>query len=631
MTAETASTDVTPTDDAPGIARVHIIVAAVFLALGALVAADAALQLVVPELLSGIAFATFGKLAPAARLMLEGGWLTIGLLGMSYWALTRITGEPAKRSVLAYVSVGLITLGVVAGVVGILAGYQSGLSGLEAPVWARAISTLGYLLAAVAIVGTARASGDRLGAAGWYLTSAPIWLTLTAIVGLIPSSAGVTGTIQAAFVTSGITGLFFITASVGLLYYVVGAITGTDPTETRPLAALGFWSLTVVWANMGAVALVYTAVPDWYETISIAFAIASLVPLLTIAGDIGLLLRGRISQIADRLSLRLFVIAGLSFATATVVNLLWAWRATSVIVQYSTWVNAFEALVVLGGGSFALFAAVSVMNGGASRARSAHAIVSTLGFTLAVVGLLVGGIVVGFSWAAGPTSQAYANAGAGWKVTADSSALFLWIAALGTALFAAGQIVFIFSLFGKGVDRAEPSTDAAVYPLEFEGTPRYATWRRLVWGVIGVWVFAGLMTLVLPIVDDTDRVSTLLADTYRTYDSGSTELVGRNLYISEGCIECHTQAVRPIGPDVGLGPVSIAGDYANETPVLLGAARFGPDLMHVASRGEFFDKVLVEASLRDPRSLKPWSIMPSYSYLSSEDLGALVSYIETLR
>lgn len=631
MTAETAPTDVTQTDDAPGIARVHIIVAAVFLVLGALVATDAAMQLVLPDLLSGIAVATYGKLAPAARLMLEGGWLTIGLLGMSYWALNKITGSPSKHTVLAYVSLGLITLGVVSGVVGILLGHQSGLPGLEAPIWARAISAFGFLLAAVSLVGTARGGGDRLGAAGWYLASAPIWLTLTAIVGLVPASSGLPGNIQAAFVTSGITGLFFITASVGLLYYVLGAITGTDPTETRPLSALGFWSLTVIWANMGAVALVYTAVPDWYETISVAFAIASLVPLLTIASDIGLLMRGRVAQIADRRSLRLVVIAALSLAAATVVNLLWAWRATSVIVQYSTWVNAFEALVVLGGGTFALFAAVSVMKGGSSRTRSAHIVVSMIGLALAVVGLLVGGIVVGFGWAAGPASQAYANTGLGWKVTADSSAVFHWIAAVGIAVFAVGQIVFLFTLGRKPGDSIETPADAAAYSLEFEGTPRYATWRRLMWGVTGVWLFAGLMTLVLPIVDDTDRGATLLADTYRTYDSGSAELNGRNLYISEGCIECHTQAVRPVGSDVGLGPVSVAGDYANETPALLGAARFGPDLMHFASNSEFFDKVLVQAGLQDPRALKPWSTMPSYSYLSSEDLVALVSYIETLR
>jgi cbb3-type cytochrome oxidase cytochrome c subunit len=53
--------------------------------------------------------------------------------------------------------------------------------------------------------------------------------------------------------------------------------------------------------------------------------------------------------------------------------------------------------------------------------------------------------------------------------------------------------------------------------------------------------------------------------------------------------------------------------------------------MHYATRGEFFDKVLVQAALLDPRALASWSTMPSYSYLSSEELGALVSYLETLR
>jgi cbb3-type cytochrome oxidase subunit 1 len=631
VTAEIESTQVTSTDDAPRIARVHIIVGAVFLAIGALAGSIAAVQLIMPDFLSGTAPTTFGRLAPAARLLLEGGWLTIGLLGASYWALSRITGSNVKHRPLAYVSLAVIAVGVLAGTVGILLGYQSGLSGLEAPVWARAIGAVGFLLAAISLVGTARRQGDRLGAAGWYLASAPVWLTLTAVVGLIPASAGLPGTIQAAFVSSGVTGLFFITASVGLIYYAVGAITGTDPTETRPLAALGFWSLTVVWANMGAIALVYTPAPDWYETISIAFAIAALAPLLTIAADIGLLLRGRIGSIEDRASLRLIVIASMSLATATVVNLLWAWRATSVIVQYTTWVNAFETLVVLGGATFAVFACVTIMASSRSKAAQAHITLSTLGLAIAVAGLLVGGIVVGFSWAAGPGSQTFVNAGEAWKVTADSSAPFLWISALGIAVFAAGQIVFLFTLGRQPTDIEERPTEYAAYDLEFEGTPRYATWMRLMWGVAAVWLFAGLMTLVLPILDNADRDATLLADTYRTYDSGSIELAGRNLYVSEGCIECHTQVVRPVGTDVGLGPVSIAGDYANETPALPGAARFGPDLMHYASSAESFDPVLVQASLEDPRLLRPWSIKPSYAYLSNEDLVALVSYIETLR
>ncbi|MBW2471712.1 MAG: cbb3-type cytochrome c oxidase subunit II, partial [Deltaproteobacteria bacterium] len=568
-------------------------------------------------------------LAPAARLLLEGGWLTLGLLGASYWALGRITGG-AVRNALATGSLALISVGVLAGAIGILAGLQTGVPALPAPLWARAIMTAGFLLAAVAVVGISRSSGDRLGAAGWYLTAAPIWLTVSSAIGLIPTSDGITGILHAGFVGATITGLFVVTASVGLIYAVIFAITDTDPTEARPLASLGFWSLTVVWANLSAVPLIYTPAPDWYETISIAFAIAALVPLLTIAGDIALLVRGRVGDIGDRASLRLTMVSGISLAAATLVGLLWAWRATSAVIQYSPWVDAVWALIVLGGASFAIFAAVSVMKGG-SVTRTVHGILSTVGLTIIALGTVAGGVAVGFSWAAGPASQEYANAGAAWKVTIDTAEPFAWVVAIGAIVFFIGQIALLGTLGRRTNTALAQPTAELPFDLELEGAPRYATWSRLMWGTAGVWLFGALMTLILPIADDADRDGTLLADTSRTYASGSAEAVGRDLYISEGCISCHTQVVRPVGTDVGLGPVSIAGDYANEGPALLGAHRLGPDLMHYASRGEFFDPVLVLAHLEDPRRVTPWSTMPSYSYLSGDELAALVSYLETLR
>ena len=108
-------------------------------------------------------------------------------------------------------------------------------------------------------------------------------------------------------------------------------------------------------------------------------------------------------------------------------------------------------------------------------------------------------------------------------------------------------------------------------------------------------------------------------------EDSSDAALGREIYISEGCAYCHTQAVRPIVTDLGLGPVSQPGDYAHEEPVLLGTARMGPDLMHLAARGG-----TTEDHLRDPREERPWSTMPSYDYLSTEDLEALVSYLNGL-
>jgi cbb3-type cytochrome c oxidase subunit II len=172
---------------------------------------------------------------------------------------------------------------------------------------------------------------------------------------------------------------------------------------------------------------------------------------------------------------------------------------------------------------------------------------------------------------------------------------------------------------------------AQAYVLEFEGAARYVTWKRLAWGAAMLWVASALFTAAIPMMDDTGTEATITADRFRIYGAGTPELAGRDLYISEGCAECHTQSVRPIVTDVGLGPVSIAGDYAHENPTLITGTRIGPDLMHAANRGDSFNSEFVAAYLKGPRSLVDWSIMPSYSYLSDADIDALVSYIETLR
>jgi mono/diheme cytochrome c family protein len=424
--------------------------------------------------------------------------------------------------------------------------------------------------------------------------------------------------------------LFMLTASVGLVYFVFGTISGTDSTEARPLAALGFWSLILVWAFMSGTELIHSAAPNWLESIAVAFAIGAFVPALAIAADVGLMIKGSVGNITDRSSLRYATVAGISMAVVTVVNFLLTFPASSSIAQFTGWVTGLGSLVVLGAASFAIFAGHSVLNGGNRSGTTFHFSWSTLGLTLITVGTLAGGVAVGFSWAAGPTSQKFPNWGPGWEVTANTVEPFIWTAALGLVVFAVAQIVFLIRVGAKNSAELETPQGAGSYDLEFSGEPKYLTWKRLVRGVTAVWLAAVAFTLVLPIVDDNATEASLLADTNRTYESGTRELAGRNLYISEGCVECHTQEVRAVAADVGLGPVSIAGDYANEEPVLRGAVRLGPDLFHAASR-EGFSSAGLKSLLENPRATRSWSIMPSYSYLSDSEIDALVSYIETLR
>lgn len=632
MTAETPTNEAVESSSTTGssiITRILLSVAALFLVIGLLDATVAIVQLVLPDLFPSAAALTYGRVAPASRLLIGGGWLTIALLALASAVLGRIAGARTKVSIVGLAGFALVAVGVLAGTVGIYTGWQSGIAGQEAPLWGRAIAAIGYVLVAVSIIATARTARDKLGATGWYLTAAPILLAASTVLGLAPVGNGIPGSILAAFTNASFT-LFYVASAVGLLYFVFSSITGTDLSQARPLSALGFWSLVVTWAHLGAIELIYSPAPDWYETLAVAFAIAALLPLMIIATDIGLMVKGLIPLIGDRASLRYAVVSSLTLAVGTIGTVLLAWRATSSVAQFSTWVQGVDALIMLGGATFAIFATVSVLRGG-SGGGSSHFTLSTIGLTLIAAGYVTGGTAVAFSWAAGPASQAYANVGVAWKITADTLEPFLWLVAIGTVVLLVAQLLYLLT-FRTGDEASVEVPDGALdYNLEFEGTSRYATWKRLRNGVALVWLMAAVLTVALPILDDADREGTLRGDTERTYADGSLEQVGREIFISEGCVECHTQQVRPVGTDVGLGAVAIAGDYANVDTALLGHHRLGPDLMQYSARQEFFDKVLITAHIQDPRALVEFSNMPSFEYLSEEDVDALVSYMESLR
>jgi cytochrome c oxidase cbb3-type subunit 2 len=92
-----------------------------------------------------------------------------------------------------------------------------------------------------------------------------------------------------------------------------------------------------------------------------------------------------------------------------------------------------------------------------------------------------------------------------------------------------------------------------------------------------------------------------------------TEAAGRDVFVANGCSYCHTQQVRPLAQDMAFGRPSTAGDFAYETPELLGSERTGPDLTAVGERRG--SDVWQYMHLYNPRSVVPQSIMPSYAWM----------------
>jgi len=108
------------------------------------------------------------------------------------------------------------------------------------------------------------------------------------------------------------------------------------------------------------------------------------------------------------------------------------------------------------------------------------------------------------------------------------------------------------------------------------------------------------------------------------------ELAGRNIYIREGCYNCHSQMIRPFRDEVErYGHYSLAAESMYDHPFQWGSKRSGPDLARVG--GRYSDEWHVQ-HLKDPRSVVPESIMPTYNFLANTDLdsGNMSAHLKAL-
>jgi cbb3-type cytochrome c oxidase subunit II len=105
------------------------------------------------------------------------------------------------------------------------------------------------------------------------------------------------------------------------------------------------------------------------------------------------------------------------------------------------------------------------------------------------------------------------------------------------------------------------------------------------------------------------------------------EAAGREIYISNGCVYCHSQSIRILDWGIGAERIAEAGDYVGDRPILLGSQRTGPDLSQEG--GEHPDDWHM-AHFINPRYTSPLSIMPAFKFLGEEKLALLTAYVQSL-
>ena len=627
--------DTTAVEDDPGARAVggHLIIAIVFLFVAVVLGMVAAVQLVFPAMITGIPFLSYGRLVPMVTSALLYGWLTLGLLAGAYYVLPRLAMHRLRASLLAYLSAAAITIGVVAGIIGIGLGHSEGRLYLEMPLYADAFVWVGLVLAAIVVTRNVAPSRQSMVPSHWYLLASSWLAVLTYLAGNFPGLSGFTGAMQTGFFRAAMTGFWFAAAGVGLIYYLIPRIVGTDPMRPSPLSALGFWSLALVWGTTGPVMYIYGPGPGWYETLGVAFAIALFVPVFIIVADFFVAMRGQWERVVDPGALSFVLVGALLFLLIPVQTLVQALRTSSAVVQFTEFVPAGDALVYLGALSMWLFALAYSVKGPAvagSPMAIWHLRLSLIGLFLMLGAMWMGGVATGLTWAAGTNSESFTSFGGGWIEVDRALGPYLMLRAFGAGTYAFAQVLLVITLLRRRQGDVRPAhLDAAPLDLQIAGEPGAPGWTGVRFGAVGLFIGAFLLTVLLPALDPSVQDGTILADRDRVYPEGSTLEAGRTVYLEEGCYYCHTQQVRPVVTDVGLGPVSVAGDYVHETPALLGFERLGADLMHFGSRAGGAGEL--RRTLVDPQRRRQWSIMPSYDYLSDEELDALVEYLLSLR
>jgi cytochrome c oxidase cbb3-type subunit II len=112
---------------------------------------------------------------------------------------------------------------------------------------------------------------------------------------------------------------------------------------------------------------------------------------------------------------------------------------------------------------------------------------------------------------------------------------------------------------------------------------------------------------------------------------GALQLAGRDVYVREGCYNCHSQMIRPFRAEVErYGPYSVAGEFVYDHPFQWGSKRTGPDLARV---GERYSDQWHQLHLMNPRDVVPESNMPAYPWLARTpaDAASIGAHMRALR
>ncbi len=420
---------------------------------------------------------------------------------------------------------------------------------------------------------------------------------------------------------------FLTTPYLGLMYYYLPKA-ANRPIYSYRLSIIHFWALIFIYIWAGPHHLLYSALPDWTQSLGTVFSIMLIAP--SWGGMInGLLtLRGAWDKVREDPILKFMVVAVTAYGMATFEGPMLSLKNVNAIAHFTDWIIAHVHIGALGWNGFLTFGILYWLipkiyktNLYSKKLANFHFWIGTLGIVFYASSMYWSGITQSLMWKQFTPlgTLQYPNF---LETTLQIIPMYI-IRAIGGLLYFSGAIIMVYNLHKTAKQGSFESEETAQAPALVKFKDPFVKGKRHRWLEGKPMQFLVASTVVVLIGGIVEFLPTFLVKSniptiasVKPYTP--LELQGRDIYIKEGCVSCHSQLIRPFRSETErYGEYSKAGEYVYDHPFLWGSKRTGPDLHR---EGKKYPNMWHYLHMQDPRSMSPGSIMPAFPWLLTNDL-----------
>ncbi|MBN2732364.1 MAG: cytochrome-c oxidase, cbb3-type subunit I [Balneolaceae bacterium] len=605
--------------------------------IGFLVGLTIALKLVYPDFLGFIPELSYGRLRPlhtnAVIFAFAGNAIFYGV----YYSLPRLCKAPMWSNTLSKINFWGWQAIILSAVITLPLGFNTSkeYAELEWPIDI-AITVIWVVFGINMLMTVWKRREKHLYVAIWFYIATFVTVAVLHIVNSIeipvtflksyPVYAGVQDALVQWWYGHNAVAFFLTTPFLGIMYYFIPKA-ANRPIFSYRLSIVHFWSLIFIYIWAGPHHLLYTALPGWAQALGTVFSIMLIAPSWGGMLNGLLTLRGAWDKVREDPVLKFLVVGITAYGMATFEGPMLSIGNVNAVAHYSDYIIAhvhLGALLWNGGLTFAMLYYITPRiyktKLYSTKLANVHFWFATMGAVFYVVPMYWGGITQSLMWKEF-TSEGllqYPN----FLATVEQIRPMYILRAVGGSLFIIGACFSVYNLFrtarsgslvSEEQDQAQPIKDYSPdkgekWHRRLESKPLQLTALTLVVILIG-----GIIEYVPTAVVDSNVPTISSVKPYTPL-----ELEGRDIYIAEGCNNCHSQMIRPFRSETErYGEYSKAGEYVYDHPFLWGSKRTGPDLHRIG--GKYPDSWHLR-HMHDPNSTSPGSIMPAYPWLLEQDM-----------